>query len=91
MACKKYRRLMVLLLLSPIIALASEPLKTIKLTNDSPKMRAVDRDREYFNSIPCDAIVHIKGHSDSEQALINQRKNACAKKYDAFFSKPLER
>ena len=91
MVYKKYQGLMALLLLLPLAALASEPLKTIKLTNDNLKMRAVDRGWEYFNDVPCDVITQLQAYSDSEQALIKQRKSACTKKYDAFFSKPLER
>lgn len=56
-----------------------------------PKMRAVDRDWDYFKSIPCDRLAKITFHSRSEEILLAKRKSQCIDKYKAFLPKPLDR
>jgi len=54
------------------------------------KMRSMDRDWHYFQSIPCKDVAKLKFHSRSEEMLIAKRKSQCLKQFDAFFSKPIE-
>ena len=54
------------------------------------KMRVVDRDWQYFKTIPCKDVPKLKFHSRSEEMLIAKRKSQCLKQFDAFFSKPIE-
>lgn len=61
----------------------------IKLS-PKPKMRAVDRDWEYFKSVPCERISSEVYHSQPEEILLAKRKSQCMNKYDAFFAKPVK-
>lgn len=87
----KYNYLAVMLLLLSPLLLATEQLKTIKLKVDSPELRAVDRDWDYFKTIACNGLDQLIAHSQVEKNLINKRKSQCTNQYDAFFTKPLER
>lgn len=59
-------------------------------TEPKAKMRPVDRDWQYFKTIPCKDIPKLKFHSRSEEMLIAKRKSQCLKQFDAFFSKPIQ-
>lgn len=59
-------------------------------TDPKAKMRPVDRDWQYFKTIPCKDVPELKFHSRSEEMLIAKRKSQCLKQFDAFFSKPIE-
>ena len=74
-----------------LTAVAGESVKTVKLVPEQPKMRPVDRSWEYFKKVPCEEVKHLVFHSRSEEILVAKRKSQCTNKYDAFFSKPVER
>lgn len=73
------------LLLFVSLAYAGEP-EVIKL---SPKVMLIDRDWDYFKSVPCARLTEIKVHSPQEQKLLDRRKVACLQHYKAFMSKPV--
>ncbi len=49
-----------------------------------PSMRAVDRDWDYFESIPCGQLAKQVFHSASEEKLLAKRKSQCLQRYKAF-------
>jgi hypothetical protein len=55
-----------------------------------PKMREMDRDWDYFKTVPCAEIDTLKFHSRSEEMMIAKRKGQCLDRYKAFFSKPIQ-
>ncbi|WP_339668053.1 hypothetical protein [Dasania marina] len=58
-------------------------------TEFQPKMRVIDRDWQYFKSVPCERIDKEIFHSRSEELLLVQRKSQCINRYKAFLPKPL--
>ena len=55
-----------------------------------PKMRVVDRNWDYFKTIPCEEVSNVALQSRSEQKFLTRRKNECLNKYRAFFAKPVK-
>ena len=64
--------------------------KEVVRLSPPPKMRAVDRDWEYFKAVPCKRIKSEVFHSRSEEILIAKRKSQCKNQYNAFFTKPVD-
>jgi hypothetical protein len=58
--------------------------------DQSPKMRPVDRDWDYFKAIACDDLAKVVFHSRSEEILLAKRKAQCVDKYKAFLPKPVK-
>lgn len=56
-----------------------------------PKMRAVDREWDYFKQVHCDDIGRVVFHSRSEEILLAKRKSQCMSKYKAFLPNPVDR
>lgn len=52
-----------------------------------PRMKTVDRDWTYFESIPCKEIDKVVYHSPSEEKLLAKRKAQCLGLYKAFYTK----
>ncbi len=77
-----------LLLMLTLVAsvFASDQQQDIK-----PTMRAVDRDWEYFKSVPCEKLTEIVFHSRSEEKLLAKRKQQCVDQYKAFLPVPIDR
>ena len=53
-----------------------------------PTMKTVDRDWEYFESIPCKDIDKAVYHSPSEERLLAKRKGQCMDQHKAFYTRP---
>ena len=63
-------------------------------TNDhslTVRMRPVDRDWTFFQSISCDRLHKIVFHSRNEELLLAKRKNQCVNQYKAFLPQPVNR
>ena len=56
-----------------------------------PRMKTVDRDWTYFESIPCKDIGKEVYHSPSEERLLAKRKDQCMDQYKAFYTRPTAR
>ena len=56
-----------------------------------PSMKTLDRDWEYFESIPCKDIDKAVYHSPSEERLLAKRKGQCMDQYKAFYTRPTAR
>ena len=82
------------LLLSILVSVpvfSQQPSSSEALEPLEPKMRAVDRDWNYFKQIRCEDIERIVFHSRSEELLLAKRKALCLKKYEAFLPVPVDR
>lgn len=69
------------------VQISAQPVTTDE--QPQPKMRAIDRDWEYFKAVPCERINKEVFHSRSEELLLAKRKSQCVNRYKAFLPKPL--
>jgi hypothetical protein len=80
-----YRKLLLLVITSLVFShcLFAEDTEVLQ-----PRMKTVDRDWTYFESIPCKDIDKVVYHSPSEETLLAKRKDQCMERYKAFYSRP---
>jgi hypothetical protein len=57
----------------------------------TPTMRVVERDWQYFKTVPCSQVNSLVAHSRSEELLLARRKQQCVDRYKAFMPNPVIR
>jgi len=75
------------ILASMIFLFSSFQLYAGENNTSTAKLKAVDRDWEYFRAVPCQDLDKIVVYSDGEKKLLDKRKNECVQQYKAFIPK----
>ena len=75
------------ILASMFIFLSNSPLYANDDNTSSARLKVVDRDWEYFKTIPCQDLDKIVVYSDAENKLLDRKKNECIQQYKAFIPK----
>ena len=85
------RRVLLLSIVISVPVFSQQPSSSEALEPLAPKMRAVDRDWNYFKQIRCEDVERIVFHSRAEELLLAKRKAQCLEKYEAFLPVPVDR